>query len=129
MQFAKLPPVFILESQLDFPPPPVESLAGIGTWPSPIGVLSSPEVSTRPKSILKNKRLSFWRELLLSIDYPDMNVFTEATEGTHSTGQVPLTKFFLQFFKPTKASPSQVKGHAAETRKQVLSCVMPICCL
>lgn len=72
------------------------------------------------KTILKDKKIALWKEMLEDLQYEDMGVVDELVEGTKLLGEVPLTNVFPQHFKPAEFSVEDAKQESQTLREVVL---------
>ena len=68
------------------------------------------------KDILAPKRLLVWKEMLESVNYPDIEVVTEMIECTQLTGIIPPTGIFDKAFKPAESTVNMLMESSTSKR-------------
>lgn len=74
------------------------------------------KLDTQVESVIKNKKILVWKEMLESISYPDMGVVDEFTSGAMLTGSAAPTGLWPKKFTPASVTENDVRRLAKSSR-------------
>ena len=76
------------------------------------------------QSLLKNKRLALWQEMLEHYEYPDKDLVRDIVKGFPLTGWLPDSQAFPKDYKPPSLTVETLKSLSAGLNERVKSKVM-----